>query len=73
VDPVDEIISGIHAEINMAPPTSRIETMSVSDEEITSIIEDATDLSGIVAGSRTTARKGRVGGRKANTARTLDL
>ena len=81
-DDVDDIIDNIHAEIQMAPPqqqvtsqSARIETMSVSDEEITSIIEDAADLSGLGAAKR----RPRVGGAGRSrsgagvTARTLDL
>jgi hypothetical protein len=73
-DDVDDIIDDIHREISMDPPaagTSRVETMSVSDEEITSIIED---LSGLNANSGTKKRSARP--RKApggGGARTLDL
>lgn len=67
---VDGIIDGIHAEISMEHPhTSRMETMSISDEEITSIIEDTADMNGLISG----VPKRRGGGRKTSTARTLDL
>ena len=78
-DEVDNIIENIHAEIRMAPSqggpaaaaASRMETMSVSDEEITSIIEDAADLTGLGGDSK---RRPRAGGRRtAPGARTLDL
>lgn len=55
---VEDIIQDIHAEIRTSPsPTpmnqqSRIETMSISDEEITSIIEDATDMKNAANGGR---------------------
>jgi hypothetical protein len=82
-DDVDDIIDNIHAEIQMAPPqqqvtsqSARIETMSVSDEEITSIIEDAADLSGLGAAKRR-PRVGGAGRSRAagagGAARTLDL
>lgn len=72
-DNVDKIIDNIHAEISMDhAPTSRVETMSISDEEITSIIEDTADLTGLMTGG-TSKRKGR-GGRKPSTnVRTLEL
>jgi hypothetical protein len=50
-----------------APASASYETMSVSDEEITSIIEDTADLAGILGNSRRPAR-GRGGGK-----RTLQL
>jgi hypothetical protein len=87
-DDVDNIIDNIHAEISTdgagmgagmgAGPTSRMETLSISDEEITSIIEDAADMNGLIAGT-TTKRRGRGtgggGGRGAKAAgvRTLQL
>ena len=73
-DDVDDIIDDIHAEINMDPaPTSRMETMSISDEEITSIIEDTADLNGLLAGSSGKRKGTRGSSRKASTTRTLDL
>jgi len=58
---VEDIIEDIHAEIRTTPsPTfmnqqnrqNNIETMSISDEEITSIIEDAADIKNISNGGR---------------------
>jgi hypothetical protein len=69
---IDDIIDDIHAEITSKPPSNvnRIETMSVSDEEITSIIEDTADLNGILMNSG----KKRGGGRKPQAGRrTLQL
>lgn len=71
---IDSIINNIHEEISQ-PNFNRVETLSVSDEEITSIIEDTADMNGILmnTGDRK-ARRG--GGRKAaggNGARTLTL
>jgi hypothetical protein len=85
-DDIDDIIDGIHAEINepmsqgqsqsqnirvMNKPDKRVETMSVSDEEITSIIEDTADLNGIMLNSEGAPRRGRPSKNK-NT-RTLNL
>lgn len=72
-DDVDDIIDDIHREISMDPPaagTSRVETMSVSDEEITSIIED---LSGLNANAGTKKRNARPRKPSGGSARTLDL
>ena len=53
---VEEIIEDIHAEITSRPASvtnqSRMETLSISDEEITSIIEDSVDIKNIGNGSR---------------------
>ena len=55
---VEDIIEDIHAEIRTAPsPThmnhqNRMETMSISDEEITSIIEDVSDIKNASGGGR---------------------
>lgn len=71
---IENIIEDIHAEISSNPSNlNRVETMSVSDEEITSIIEDTADLNGILM--NTGDRKRRGGGRKSanNGARTLNL
>lgn len=63
---IDSIIESVHNEIHTnIPSASRVETLSISDEEITSIIEDTADMNGILTGSRS---KGRGRGRK-----TLDL
>lgn len=64
---IDSIIENVHNEINTnVPSSSRVETLSISDEEITSIIEDTADMNGILTGSRSKGGRGR--GRK-----TLDL
>jgi hypothetical protein len=64
---IDSIIENVHNEINTnIPSSSRVETLSISDEEITSIIEDTADMNGILAGTRSKGGRGR--GRK-----TLDL
>jgi len=65
---VETIIQDIHREVRSRPPSSspQIETLSMSDEEITSIIEDTADMVGLY-GDR--PKKGR----KVNTKRTLDL
>ena len=64
---IDSIIENVHNEINTnIPSSSRVETLSISDEEITSIIEDTADMNGILTGSRSKGGRGR--GRK-----TLDL
>lgn len=71
---IENIIEDIHAEISSNPSNlNRVETMSVSDEEITSIIEDTADLNGILM--NTGDRKRRGGGRKpaSSGARTLNL
>jgi len=53
---VEDIIEDIHAEITTKPSAeaaiNRVETMSVSDEEITSIIEDAADMKNLASGAR---------------------
>lgn len=64
---VDTIIDDITQEIQMKPPaaTNRVETISISDEEITSIIEDAADLGGIARkSSRGRKPSSSVGGKK---------
>jgi hypothetical protein len=70
---VEDIIDDVSAGISAMPPVNanRYETMSVSDEEITSIIEDTADINGLMAGN---SRK-RGGGRRpaATTKRTLQL
>ena len=88
-DDIDDIINGIHAEIvtdssevrpsprRQAEKQSRVETMSVSDEEITSIIEDTADLNGILMnngnGSRGRGRPPGSSKRAGGSARTLNL
>lgn len=52
---VEDIIEDIHSEITTKPSEAsmnRVETMSVSDEEITSIIEDAADMKNLASGAR---------------------
>jgi hypothetical protein len=85
-DDIDEIINGIHAEIvtdssevrpsprRQSEKQNRVETMSVSDEEITSIIEDTADLNGILMnnGSRGRGRPP-ASSKRAGGARTLNL
>lgn len=76
---VDNIIDEIQAEIQFQPQSSQsisqqlhrqnIETLSVSDEEITSIIEDTADMNGILLNSRVPKKRGR----KPNNARSLNI
>ena len=71
---IENIIEDIHKEISSTPPSNfnRVETMSVSDEEITSIIEDTADLNGLLMNAGGGKRRG--GTRKAgSTQRTLNL
>ena len=80
-DDVENIIGDIHAEISMSPGPghmngSRVETMSISDEEITSIIEDTADMNGLLSNTpkrRTAGSKPRASSRKGGNTRTLDL
>lgn len=78
MDPgIESIINDVHKEVvsSSQPPSNfnRVETMSVSDEEITSIIEDTADLNGILMNSGD--RKPRRASRRptANATRTLNL
>jgi hypothetical protein len=41
---IDNIISNMHSKISFEPEQNNIETLSISDEEITSIIEDTADI-----------------------------
>lgn len=70
---IENIINDVHAEISSATPSNfnRIETMSVSDEEITSIIEDTADLNGILMNG--SDRKRRSGRKTGSNQRTLNL
>lgn len=69
---IESIIQDVRDELsNQSSNFNRVETMSVSDEEITSIIEDTADLNGILMNS--SDRKPKRGGRKATNARTLNL
>lgn len=71
---IENIIDGIHAEISSTPPSNmnRVETMSVSDEEITSIIEDTADLNGILLNTADRGKR-RGGNKKQSNQRTLNL
>lgn len=70
---IEAFIDDIQAEITSKPPSNmnRIETMSVSDEEITSIIEDTADMNGILTGAK--SRKPRAAPRRVENKRTLQL
>lgn len=46
---IDNIIQQIHGEITTAPPSNRFETMSVTDTEITDLLEEAPDISGLLS------------------------
>jgi hypothetical protein len=41
---IDNIIKNVHSKISIDDSDNNIETLSVSDEEITSIIEDTADI-----------------------------
>ena len=41
---IDSIIDNVHSKISFEPEHNNIETLSISDEEITSIIEDTADI-----------------------------
>jgi hypothetical protein len=61
---INKIINNVHNKISIYPDEdNRIETLSISDEEITSIIEDATDVKILKSSTR---------GRKPNN-RTLNI
>lgn len=54
-DDIENIIGNISSDIKSRPPSTdynRVETMSISDEEITSIIEDTADLNGILMNNK---------------------
>ena len=63
---INNIINNVHNKIslNHHDDDSKIETLSISDEEITSIIEDATDIKILKSSTR---------GRKNNSNRTLNI
>jgi len=63
-DDVDNIIRNMHSKISVDYNDNNIETLSVSDEEITSIIEDTADIKIL---------KSSVGGRRKNNTRTLNI
>jgi hypothetical protein len=62
---VDSIIAEVNRDIKVTPPmaSNRMETLSISDEEITSIIEDTADL-GILSGNGRKSKRGGGGGKK---------
>jgi hypothetical protein len=74
---IDNIIDDITQEIQMKPPamnnSNRMETLSISDEEITSIIEDAADLNGIGNATRKPSTRGRKQGSSVGGRKTLNL
>ncbi len=41
---IDSIIDNVHSKISFEPEYNNVETLSISDEEITSIIEDTADI-----------------------------
>ena len=54
---IDNIIKNVHSKISIDDTDNNIETLSVSDEEITSIIEDTADIQ-ILKGGRGRPKKG---------------
>lgn len=72
---VEDIIQDVSADVHgSSHQANRFETMSVSDEDITSIIEDTADMNGIMGGSTSKRRGGRRGPAPANAGRrTLQL
>lgn len=73
--PIETIIQNVRDELSHEHQGyNRMETMSVSDEEITSIIEDTADINGILMGSdERKPRKGRKPTSANAAARTLNL
>jgi len=66
---IDSVIAGINAEIrNGGPARQGVETMSITDDEITSIIEDTADLTGLSMNGGKTRRP-----RTQSNKRTLNL
>ena len=63
---IDEVIDNISNDIQMKPQmaSNRMETLSISDEEITSIIEDAADLGGVSRKPSRGRKPGSVNGKK---------
>lgn len=53
---IDNIISNVHSKISFDREQNNIETLSVSDEEITSIIEDTADIKILKNGKNKNAR-----------------
>jgi len=76
-DDIENIIDSMHSEINIKAQTnngtgSRIETMSVTDDEITSIIEDTADINGIFINGGNAKQHARRG-KKVSNAKTLNI
>lgn len=71
---IESIVDSVHQDINsnIQAVSNRMETLSISDEEITSIIEDTADISGILSAPRS-SRGGRGGGRRGGGRKTLNL
>ena len=68
---INKIINNVHNKISIHPEDdSKIETLSISDEEITSIIEDATDVK--ILKSSTRGRKSNSNTMN-NSSRTLNI
>ena len=68
---INKIINNVHNKISIHPDDdSKIETLSISDEEITSIIEDATDVK--ILKSSTRGRKSNSNNMN-NSSRTLNI
>jgi hypothetical protein len=66
---INKIINNVHNKISIYPDDdSKIETLSISDEEITSIIEDATDVKILKSSTR-----GRKTNNMNNSSRTLNI
>ena len=63
---INNIINNVHNNIslNHNDDDGKIETLSISDEEITSIIEDAADIKILKSSTR---------GKKSNNSRTLNI
>jgi len=69
---IDNIIEEVQRDIKTSPPSvsNRMETLSISDDEITSIIEDTADM-GILKGNA--GRFGRDGKGKSGGRKTLNI
>lgn len=68
---IESIINEIHSEISM-PSTNanRFETMSVTDSEITDLLEEAPDLNGLLSGN---SRRGRKAGGSNSNRRVVNI
>jgi hypothetical protein len=69
-DDIDEIINDVHNNIMISPDDNYIETMTVTDEEITSIIEDTEDMLNL---SSTGKKRKPRGPNKKKTSKELNL